>query len=91
MKENNKEEYNIEDYYFKIPEGKKLSRVQESIVLLIHCIFIIGIPVTLISLINNIWIQFFLMILWIHLLDYTSPWIQKNITNKILKWMKIVN
>ena len=83
--DSNKEEYNIEDYYFKIPEDKKLSRVQQTILLLIHGLLIIVIPILLITMINNLWIEMILALTWWYTLDYTSQWIQKNITNKIFK------
>lgn len=86
-----KEEYNISDYYFKIEEGKKLSKVQEGIVLLIHLVFIILIPMILIYLINNDWLGLIMLLIWWHTLDYTSPWVQKNITNKIIRWLGIIN
>lgn len=86
-----KEEYNIENYYFKSSDDKKLSRRQILLILLLHGLFLIGFPITLISMINNIWVEFVLFIVWWSTLEYTSTWLQNNIINKIIKCLGIIN
>lgn len=75
---------NLEDHVF-IEIDESLSKIQTGILLLIHLIFIIGIPIALMSLVNNIWIELLMFGVWFSTLKYTSYWIQHNITNKIIK------
>ena len=71
--------------YRLIIKDESLSNVQTLILLIIHLLFIAGIPITLISLVNNIWIEILVFSIWWFTLEYTSSWIQHNITNKIFK------
>lgn len=86
----NKEEYNLDKYYIRIPEKKKFSRKQVSIMILIHSLFIIVLPILIIDIISNLWIQLILFIVWVSTIDYTSIFIQKYISDNIFKWLKII-
>lgn len=69
---------------------KELSIRQILLTLLIHGILTIGIPITLMSSINNVYIELILFILWFYIFTTYSYWIQLHITSKIIKWLRII-
>lgn len=84
---NNKE--HLELFEIKLIR-KELSTRQILLVLLIHGILTIGIPITLMSSINNVYIELILFILWFYIFTTYSYWIQLHITSKIIKWLRII-
>lgn len=76
----------IESFFYKNEEPKSLSKAQIGIKLIFHGLLIIVLPVLLISLINNIWIELLLFGVWCSTINYISLIIQKNITDKIFKY-----
>ena len=67
-----------------------LSGAQTIVLLLLQFIFTGGPIIYLLYTITNVWIDGIILITWWSTLEYTSSWIQHNITNKIAKWLEIL-
>lgn len=85
---NNKQD--LELFEIKLLRGE-LSKRQILLILLIHGILTIGIPITLISSINSLYIELILFILWFYMFTTYFYWIQLHITSKIIRWLRIIN